>query len=371
MRRATHRTTSRALVPALILLSALAACEPATAPTESPLNAREALADYQAMQKVFTTQGWAGLQALGGRTPLAAGAAATVLRTLPGVPGERTGRNFTVAFLRDLAAVKASHGTQETLARTVISPVHLGRTWVYDAALDRYVIDPRRTGAPANGTRFIVYELDAAKKPIVSREIGHADLLDEGANTGSAVVLRLILVERGRTIVDYRTRADLKGDMGEVDVDGYGMDEKGTRLSFDIDVTARQLGGDTRIDADFELALEPRGFTATGAVRGVKEGNGGGGSISLTLRHEANVLKVQATEANQKIDGSMELNGKLFVRITGDAKAPTLRGPNGEPLTNEQLAFVAAIVVMSEDVFDLVEDLVEPVDNLLLLGWIL
>lgn len=353
----------------LALLTGLAACEQSTAPAAgNRLATQTALADYKAMQDVFATSGWAGFQALGGRSPLASTAAAGAVAGLPGLSSRHSGRDFAAGFLRELAATRAGDAT---LARTVISPVHLGRTLVYDPALDRYVIDPGRTGAPASGTRFIIYEVDAAGRPIVAREIGHADLLDEGRSTGNAITLRLIVVERGRVILDYRTRADLRADAGEIGVEGFVQDAQGTRLAFTIDVAARQVAGETRIDADFELAVTPRGFTAVGKVRGVKEGEGGDGTISLTLRHGENSLRVEMAERDQQLDGAIQLNGNPFVTVTGSARSPTLRGRTGQPLTEQELLVVLAIVKMSDDVFDLVEDLVKPVEKLLLLGWVL
>lgn len=352
----------------IAMLGGLAACDSATGPSNNDkLDTHAALADYKAMQDVFATSGWAGFQALGGRTPLASSAAVGSLQGLENLT-THSGRDFAVSFLHELRAARIG---SSTLARTVISPVHLGRTLVYDATLDRYVIDPARTGAPANGTRFIVYEVDAAGRPVKTKEIGYADLLDEGASSGNAIVLHLIVVERGKTIVDYRTRADLRSDDGQIGVEGFVQDTQGTKLAFDIDVRARNVAGVTRIDADFELGVTPRGFTAVGTVRGVKEGDGGDGAITLTLRHGENTLNVEMEENEQVLDGVIQLNGKVFATATGNPKSPTLRGPTGEPLSNQELLLVVAIASMADDVFDLVEDLVKPVEKLLLLGWIL
>lgn len=363
-----HTRRMRAALP-LFVLAALAACEQGTGPDASrKLDTQAALADYKAMQDVFATGGWAGFQALGGRTPLASSATVHSLRGLPELATSGSGRDFAIDFFRQLTAARSN---DRTLARTVISPVHLGKTLVYDPATDQYVIDPKRTGAPSNGTRFIIYELDANKRPIVSREIGYADLLDEGASTGNAIVLRLVVVEHGKTIIDYRASADLHGDVGEIDVQGYAQDAGGTRLSFTIDVTARKVAGETRIDADFRLAVDSRGFEAVGSARGVKEGKGGDGKITLTLRHGPNTLRVEMEQKDEKLEGVILLNGKLFVTVSGDAKAPTLRGPTGEPLSEPELQVVTYITTITDDVFELVEDLVRPVEKLLLLGWVL
>jgi hypothetical protein len=369
VRSLSQRTRPAGAALSLLLLAGLAACEQGTGPDlGSELDSQATLADYKAMQDVFASSGWAGLQALSGRTPMASSAVVNSLGGMPGLAKPGSGRDFAVGFFRELTAARSSGSP---FARTVISTVHLGKTLVYDPVVDWYVIDPKRTGAPTNGTRFIVYEVDDNKRPIVAKETGHADLLDEGASTGNAIVLRLVLVERGKTVIDYRTSADLRGDVGEIGVQGYAQDAEGTKLSFTIDVAARKVGSETRIDADFELGVTPRSFTAIGSVRGVGEGEGGGGEITLTLRHESNTLRVDLAENDGEFDGVIQLNGKTFVIVTGDSKAPTLRGPAGKPLSALELQVVVAIVKMSDDVFDLVEELVKPVEKLLILGWVL
>lgn len=364
----THRTTQGARSALLVALTLLAACEPATGPsTEGSLDTRAALADHKAMQDVFATRSWTGLQALAGRTPMAAQSAVAAVHAVPTLATSGTGSAWAFHLLRDLSG---THRTAD-LARTVISPTHLGKTFVYDATTDRYVIDPKRTGAPANGTRFITYEVGESGRPLAGREIGYADLRDEGASSGESVVLRLTVVERGTTVIDYRTRALLRERGGEIGVDGYAQDAQGARLTFSVDVTARTTGDDTRIDADFDLALTPRGFSAIGAVRGMKEGDGGDGQISLTLRHASNALEVDLTDTQGTLKGRILVNDALFVNVSGTREAPVIRGPGGETLNEPQLELVAAIVKMSDDVFDLVEDLVKPVEHLLLLGWLL
>jgi hypothetical protein len=61
----------------------------------------------------------------------------------------------------------------------VMQPSVLGKTFVYDPAQKRYIIDPARAGAPANGVRFILYDETSNGDPIAGREIGYADLTDD------------------------------------------------------------------------------------------------------------------------------------------------------------------------------------------------
>jgi hypothetical protein len=356
----------------IALVAAAAACEQPSAPATVHLDTRGTLADYQALQELFASEGFAGVQSLGGRTPMSASSAIAAARALPALAsgnGARSGRQYALDLFRT-ATRQASALDRSSFAKTIISDRHLGRTLVYSAALDRYVIDSARTGAPSNGVRFIVYETDAGGKPIPTREIGRADLIDEGAGTGEAIALRLLVVTRGSTRLDYRTRVEMGNGTAAVDVSGFAADGA-ERLDFNVKLRGRTGSGAPTLDADFDFGVQPRNFTVTGQVRGVQDGREGEGSVALTARHQSNALRVSLTGDAGKANGSITWNGTPYITISGPAANPDLRGPTGEPLTAEEVLVVRAVMRLSDDVFDLVEALVEPVEDLVLLGWLL
>lgn len=346
----------------LLGLVALAACESATSPEPTrALDPNLALSDYQAMDKILATNALAGFRALGGRTGLGTSSALEVAGRIATARDGATTRDLTLQLAKQLSG--------GTALQEIISPRHRGRTLVYDATKDTYVVSPTRAGAPANGVRFITYEIDAAGKPNASKETGYADLLDEGATTGQTIVLRLLVVNNGATHLDYRTRLTLAGDVGSIAVDGF-MSDGTARLDFNVAVTSRKSGLKTLLDADFELQVKAREFSVRGTVRGIDERTGDG-TIGLTVRHAANSVAVNMVGSDGTIDGTIKVNGTLLATATGDAKTPTITGPTGGQLTGGELLMVLHIVDMSDSVFDLVEDLVKPVDNLVVLGWLL
>ena len=346
----------------LLGLVALTACESATSPDSKPaLDPNLALSDYQAMDKILATDALAGFRALGGRTGLGTSSA---LEVAGRVASTRDG-----ASSRDLATHLAKELKGGTALKEIISSRHRGMTLVYDATKDTYAVSPTRAGAPANGVRFVTYEVDAAGKPIVAKETGYADLLDEGATTGETIVLRLRVVNNGATHLDYRTRLTLAGDVGSISVDGF-MSDGSARLDFDVAVTSRKSGLKTLLDGDFDLQVKSREFSIKGKVRGIDEGTGDG-TIGLTVRHAANSVAVNMVGSNGTIDGTFEVNGTLLATAKGDAKSPTITGPTGGQLSGGELLMLLHIVDMTDSVFDLVEDLVKPVDNLVVLGWLI
>jgi hypothetical protein len=353
---------------AVLLVLGTAACETASGPSAtSELDTTAALADYAAFEQLFATDGWAGLQALGGRTTAAASSAVFALQAMPALGDAASSRGFALTLFQNLSSLGRDEGT---FGRRIISDRHLGRTMVYDPARDEYVIAPNRTGAPSNGVRFITYEVDANKRPIPSREIGYADLIDEGANSGNVIVLRLLAVTRGATTLDYRTRVDIGAGANRIDVTGFAA-EGSERLEFTIGLADRTSGGRTVLDATFDITLKPRGFRVTGTVTGVDESEEGDGEVVLTVRHQDTSLRVEMEETGEQVDGRILLNGATFVTITGTAANPVLRGATGQPVTGAELQVVRHVIELSDDVFDLVEDLVEPVEELILLGAIL
>jgi hypothetical protein len=87
-------------------------------------------------------------------------------------------------------------------ADQLISDSSLGMTFVYDPAQNKYVADPLRTGAPANGIRLILYAATSIGEPDVTQETGHADLIDNGAGV-DGIDLRFEVVNEGQTFLDY------------------------------------------------------------------------------------------------------------------------------------------------------------------------
>ena len=121
----------------------------------------------------------------------------------------------------------------------------------------------------------------------------------------------------------------------------------------------------------FDLAVPARDFQVTGSVRGIKDGADDTGTVEITARHRDQTLSVEMTSDGLTTDGEILFNGQTFVTVSGDAKAPTLRGASGNVVTGQELLVVLSIIDTVDDVFDLVEELVEPVDNIVALAWLL
>jgi hypothetical protein len=353
----------------LVLLAGVAACESTTTSPRSlvELDTEAALSDYETLARVLSTQGFAGFLALEGRTPFGERAGVSAVAGLDPRAGDSP-RSFALRLMESLRQTDASAGGPA--AAPLLSGRFLGKTFVYDPALDEYVVDPDRTGAPANGVRFILYQVDAQDRPR-GTEIGYADLLDEGAGSATGVKLRWVVAESGKTVLDYRTSVDGTDGDGRITVDGFVVDDS-ARLDFSVDVRGRRSGGKELLDMDFDLRVDSRQFRVTGEVRGMEDGDGkGSGSVVVAVKHQAHSLRLELDGTPGAVNGSIAVDGELFATISGDPDHPDVKGASGGPVTAEEATVVLAVVQIVDDVFTLVEDLVEPVHSLLALGWIL
>jgi hypothetical protein len=361
----------------LVALTALAAsCEPATEPeVGSDFDADAALADYEAVEEVLTATGWESFQALAGRTPFggtpatadAVSGGALAVAALGTPSGGDDGRAFALLLARRLHAATAADGP---LMAPIISDTHRGATFVYDPESDDYVVDPEREGAPGTGVRFVIYDVDDAGLPIVEQEIGYADLVDEGDSSSEEVALHLTVVANEVTVLDYLTTLDGPANRGVLTVHGFLQGER-DRLDFDIEAVAATAEERTTLDIAFDLRIDARDFSVTGSVHGVEEATEGEGDVDVTVRHRSHSLRVDAHGEDGQLEASVFLNGDLFATVSGDAESPTILGASGEPLTFAQSLVLWHVIDTVEDVFDLLEDLVDPVDELVILGIIL
>ena len=366
------KRTGTGKLAALALLAGMAsACDTGTGPDAiARFDAEGALEDYAKLDAVLTSESWVGFKGLGaqmafdrvGSGPALAVGLVTDIRSV------RDGADAGSLASALIARIEGAH--LSGAAAPIISGRHRGKTFVYDFEKQDYAVDPDRGGAPSTGVRFIVYEHDRLTgKPTSDTEIGHADLIDEGDVSAEDIVLRLVVVVDGRTVLDYRTSLDDLGNGGRITVDGFLQDEL-DRLDFDISVAGSEQGGGEEVDVSFRMGIADRDFEITGSVKG-SEGEGSSGDIDVSVRHGAESLRVDVSGTDQSIDGTFYLNGEVFATVSGHPDEPSFLGAGGAPLTAPEVLMLHRIIHVLDDVFDLFEELVEPVGHLVILGVIL
>jgi len=359
-------TSTWGRVAAVALMSvAAAACDTTTEPDAgAPIDLQRAMDDYNAMDAVLASEEWNNFQIFGGKVPTeivgpvghAALEAALDLRLPRDAAGTRDVAQTLGAMLEEAALTGA--------AAPIISERHRGATFVYDATADEYVVDSARTGAPSNGVRFIVYKELSNGKPDPNAEVGHADLVDEGDSSPEDVALRLFVVENGSNTLDYRTTLDgVDSNTGRVTVSGVLSD--GT-TSLDFQMVAQ--GNDDALVLEFEMGIKARDFKVVGALRNPKKDTG---TVELSVRHGKDSFALDLTDTSGSLDGTVKWNGELLATASGNAKDPTFTSADGDPLTQSETLVLYRIVDVAEDAFDFFEDLIDPMDDIVLLAFIL
>ncbi len=365
-RRSTHWAAP------LLLMTFLAGCESGTTPpVQQEIDTQAALADFASMEQALGADELAGFQALAGRASFGSSPAAVeAIAALRAPSASDGGRAFAQSLAEsfvDALSYEAS-STEGPLAGPIISGWNRGVTFVYDPTIDEYAPDLSRTDAPETGVRFVAYEVDDAGVPILGEETGYVDLIDQGDSSQDDIVLLLRVVHHEATVLEYGITLNRLTDGVDLDLAGFLFGDD-VRLDFAIGVAARENAESPSLDIDFDFGVANRGFSISGEVHGVEDGDDG--SVMVTVRHRQDSIEVSMTGTDGILDGTVKLNGALFATVTGPEDSPTFTGSTGEPLTADELHVLLRIVDTLEDVFDFLEDLVDPVDELLLLGFIL
>lgn len=339
-------------VAAAMSLAVMTACSDASGPgtggtTFDPQRVRDGLA---AVEQVGTNPVLRSFQALGGEI---GGAQAAV-----------GGADRFVAAVRQVAGIVRPEVGAQLIP--IIRSSMLGKTFVHDPVTKQYVVAPNRTGAPANGVRFVLYQVDGENRP-TSTEIGVADLIDDKAASATSAGLRLTVVSQGKTYLDYAF--DLSGSIATavVRVKGY-MSDGTERVNFDITTTGQLFarGGQTTVTA--KLDVPSQGFAVEAEVKGVAGSDQGNGDVSLRVTAGEDEVTITAKTTNGTVDATVKVNGTVFATIKGPQANPVIRGEGGRELTQEELAALGEAFAFAEGVFELFFGLLGPAGVLLLLG---
>lgn len=357
-RKNPMRTTSGIRAAVFAAASLLAGCadSPITAPPGESFDVDGAGRANTTVNGLVSGLAMSSVAAIGSRMPTELGAA-TAISGLPetAAPGIA---NLALRLLRSLPAAGGPLTVQ------VIRPAVLGRTYIYSPAERRYVPDATRTGAPANGVRFILYALDpGTHDPLVSLETGYADLTDQEP-PGLAVGLRFRAVSSGRTFLDYALTLTPTFTGGILGVNGFLADET-NRLDFTIGATGQAIGSSQAAQVTFELSVPSQEFEATGSINATGSGGVGSAHVDIEVAIGSDEIRLTGESSATVVNATLTVNGDLFAVITGNPHHPTVRGEGGRELTAAETLVLAGLVGVIYGTVELFEHLLEPVAVLL------
>ena len=343
----------RPLAALAILIAA--ACNDGTGPNERRFDAKNVRAGVKSIEGVTSSKALASMQAVA-RSMGNVGTSSIAQKI-----GSGSGLDVV---MRKITAAAIDAGTALI---PVMRPSVLGTTFVYDPSVRKYVPDPARTGAPSNGVRFILYEVDPNEDPLTSKEIGYADLTDERRSSASSAGVRLEAVIGGVTKLAYSF--DLTGSVqaAQFDVFGYIADG-GDRLDFSIKTSQQLFGRGGKATLEAKLFVAQEDVEVTAKIEGIAGQENGDGKIDLTIRAKLDEVAVDAETKDGKLDATFRVNGQLLATATGDQKSPQIRGDGGRELTDEETQALGAIVGMADGIFKFVSQLLLPAGALLLIA---
>ena len=250
---------------------------------------------------------------------------------------------------------------------SVIPQVALGRTFEFDTIADRYAAG-QRTGAPANGVRFVLYAVDPVTEALVFPlvETGYADLTR--VVTNQAITARVEAYSGGLTpvkVLDYA--ATVQGTVTNPTILVAGFARNGSdSLTFTLASTI-SLANST-IALDWRTALPTRGLT-TRVQQTIRGGQLPQVVLDGLLQSPSGNVGIVGTLVPQT-GGTLtaQVNGSTFATIELDGlvdETPTILNAQDQPLTATEQAMLRQILDWFEGAFDVYEDLLDPVERLL------
>jgi hypothetical protein len=265
-------------------------------------------------------------------------------------------RAAAVRTARRLAALAPATSKGAFSASSAAIPVEFaGKTFEYSGGA--YVVTDR-TGAPANGVRFLLYAINPVTfQPEPLQEVGYVQLTD--LSGGSSQGARVRVVSEGTTYLDYTVSVTATASSGQVNVTGF-VSNGAIRANVNLRSTVTSAAGLTLLyavsvperDVSISLTLTATGLEEqTAAIDISLSMSGPNGTISMSG---------QITETGGTL--AVRVNGRTFATITSSGgSAPVITGADGSPLTDEDMAALQSIFAITDQAFISFEVMLLPV----------
>ena len=355
----TKSRLTRALAVAFAVTLAACSTDRTTGTTVAPADAARISADVTTLTDVLALPAWRSFAALGGQIDLPSASLGISGSTgLVGAIASASGGDAQ----QMLTAVTRSFTGGAPIGTSVpaIQPQALGTTFVFDPAQHRYVASDR-SGAPATGVRFILYDVDPVTgEPNPSSEIGYADLSDEGAARPSGIGLHLTVVAAGRTFVDYRVSANGDENRGTLGVNGWVSDGT-TRITIEAAANASKTATGSQGEIAYRIAVPERDFAAAATLRGTESGGNQTGSFQMAIRSQTTAIGVAIRASGTSAEGHFTVNGRPFATVRANGESVDLRGADGRELNKVERQLLGRIIHLAGAINEMFVALLGPV----------
>ncbi|OYV66697.1 MAG: hypothetical protein B7Z72_10890 [Gemmatimonadetes bacterium 21-71-4] len=202
----------------------------------------------------------------------------------------------------------------------------LGRTFQWDTTppAEYRITDSSVTGAPANGVRFLLYQVDTAtgKPSLPLQTTGYLDLTD--ASTAQANVLQLLLKVGSQTAANY-TITEVKTTTSlSLTAAGYvaNVVSGGATVHFTL---SHMLAL-----ADSSLSTNYQASDGSATVSLVSSISGSGGTPTLTMDWtvtKGGSVEIVGTSTDSAINVQFKVNGATIATVVGTPLSLTVTPP--------------------------------------------
>ncbi len=353
---------------AQLALATVAACGDPGAPGGdlTALDAPAVSANLQAVDRVLQAGVWESFRSLAPRFTAAGPAAGLGAAMGGGAVAELSADGARAAALRLGRALLAVTRAPAFVPR--LPPEVRGITFVLDSVTLQYVPDPGRSGAPANGVRFILYAVDTVtSEPLPGVEIGYADLMDEGDALPAGIAHRIRVVSGGITHLDYFVTAGGTDSTGALHAAGFVTDGT-TRVELQAGISAGRTGDTAAMEVRFAIGIPDRAFQAAATVRNVDAAGGSVGEIALDVQQGETRIGLALHGGEDSVIAEFRVNGELLATAQGDGGNPVIRGADGRELTLGERQALSGILELAAQVFAMFDCLMRPVAAMLGVG---
>ena len=358
------RTQNNAFAAVAITLL-VAACGDAGGPggTGQNFDAVEINSNLQTVQLVLGGGAWKSLRTLGPRFGAAGPAAAVAGEVGAGIVAGPSGWSPATGGIRIAQALLGSNGAR--LVAPQLPPAIRGTTFVLDGTTLQYVPDSSRSGAPANGVRFILYAVDSVtQQPLPNEELGQADLTDEGDPLAPGIALRLTIVIDGVTRLDYSVAVVGGANGGTLQASGFTTDGS-TRVEFRVGVVGAHSQDTSVAEVQFAIGVPSQGFLATATLQHVSLTGDSAGAIQMQVRQGLSQVGMAGHATSTAVQAVFQVNGIPFATIEGDPNHPIVRSVDGRDLTVAEVEALIGIHMVVGRVGEMFDCLMQPVGGIL------
>ncbi len=352
--------TKRSVTLFAALSLALTAC--GGSGPDAPFNPAGTSEDVQAVNATFASPAFASFASFSPYFDLALGPAPLVSSSTKIFNFRRATnagelRAAAARNAKRIAALTPKLANGSFSAATASIPAEVaGKTFEFNG--DSYVPGDR-TGAPANGVRFLLYAVNPITyAPVMPlQEVGYVQLTDLSGSTSQAA--RVVVVSEETTYLDYTVTATATVTGGRITVAGYVTD--GTnRANVNLRSTVTQSTGLTLVytldvpqrDVSIDLTMTMTGLDVETFAIDIDLGmSGPNGTVSMSG---------QMTNTGGTMD--VRVNGDLFATITSSGGSePVITGADGQPLTDEDVTALQSLFGITDSAFTSFDEMLVPV----------